>query len=206
VGGRDVDAQRFDQPREPGRLSFGQVEDEPRERRGVDDRVLERAFQAPPDEPRVERVMTVLDEHGALGETQKRAPCVFELRRADEHGAVDVVAFARVRVDGRAAVDERVEERERAVEAEALGADLEDQERGIARGLDVEGDELGVVERRRGAHLRRVDGDLLVRDERGRSARLQVERLGAHRASARARRAHAISSNVTARSSSTATP
>jgi hypothetical protein len=34
----------------------------------------------------------------------------------------------RVRVDRRLAVDERVEERERAVEPEALSADLQDEE------------------------------------------------------------------------------
>jgi len=43
--GRDVDRQLLDQPREPRRLAFRQVEDEPSQRRRVDDRVLERALQ-----------------------------------------------------------------------------------------------------------------------------------------------------------------
>jgi hypothetical protein len=210
VGRRDVDGELLDQPRQPGRLPSGQVEDQPRQGRGVDDRVLERALEAAADEPGVESVVTVLDQHRALGEAEERASGVLELRRADEHRAVDVVTLASEGVDWRPAVDEGVEERERAVQAKPLGADLEHEERRVACGLDVQGDELGVVKRRRAADLGRIDGDLLVGDEGRGAARLQEQRLGAfsfltHRASASARRAHAISSNVTARRSSTAT-
>jgi len=206
VGGRQVDAQHLDQAREAGGLTFRQVEDHARECGRVDDGMLERTLQAAAHEPGVKGVVAVLDEHRALGEAKKRPARVLELGRADEHGAVDAVALARVRVDRCAAVDQGVEERERGVEAKALGADLEDQEGGVAGRLDVQGDELRLGERPRMADLGRVDGDLLPRHELGRAARFEEDRFRLHeRASASARRAHAISSKVTARSSRTAT-
>jgi hypothetical protein len=64
-----VETEHLDEPREAGGLALRQLEHEPGQRGGVDDRVGERAFQAPAYEPRVERVMAVLDEHGALRET-----------------------------------------------------------------------------------------------------------------------------------------
>jgi hypothetical protein len=205
VRGRDVDAELGHESREARRLALRQVEDHPGQCRRVDDRVLERAFEPAADEPRVERVVAVLDQDRALGETQESAPGVFELGRADQHRAVDVVALARVGVDGRPAVDQRVEEGKRAVEAESLGADLEDEERRVAGRLDVEGDELGLVERRRHADFRRVDGDLLPRHGRRRPPRLEVEGPRAQdRANGSARRAQRISSPVRARSSRTA--
>jgi hypothetical protein len=207
VGGREVDAQHLDQAREARRLAFRQVEDQAREGGRVDDGVLERTLEAAAHEPGVEGVVAVLDKHRALREAKKRAARVLELGRTDEHRAVDVVALAGVRVDWCAAVDEGVEERERSVEAKAFRADLEDQEGRVARRLDVEGDELRVAQRRLGADLGRVDRDLLPRHELGRAARLEIQRFRLHeRASASARRAHAISSNVTARRSSTPTP
>ncbi|SRR6266852_6037685 len=99
--------------------------------------MLERALQAAAHEPGVECVMAVLDKHCTLREPQECPARVLELGRADEHRAFDVVPPPRVRVDGRAAVDERVEERQRAVELETLGADLEDEEWRVACGLDV---------------------------------------------------------------------
>src|SRR4029077_181427 len=149
----------------------------------------------------------VLDEDRALGEAEERPPRVPELRRGDEHRAVDVVAPARVGVDGRATVDEGVEEGERAVEREALCPELEDQERRVACGLYVEGDELCFLQRCVAADLGGVDRDLLPRHGFYGSPRFEVERLGrAHRASARARRAQAISSPLSARRSRTAAP
>jgi len=123
---RDVEAELGHQPLQAGDLSLWNVHHQPRQRGRVDDRVLERALQAATDEPRVKRVVAVLDKHRTLGETQERAPRVPENRRADEHRPIDVMAPPRVRVDGRAAVDERVKERECLVEGEALGAELED--------------------------------------------------------------------------------
>ena len=82
---RDVERKLLDQARKPGRLPPRQVEDQPRESRGVDDRMHERTLEPATDEPRVERVVTVLDEHRALREPEKAAPGVLELRRADEH-------------------------------------------------------------------------------------------------------------------------
>jgi hypothetical protein len=200
----DVQTKLLHQRREPWRLPLGQLEDEPRQRRGVDDRMLEWAFQPAPDKPGVERVVAVLDEHGALRKTQESPARVLELRRADQHRTIDVVAPPRVGIDGGAAVDEGVEKRERAAELEALGADLEDQERRIARGLDVEGNELGVVEPRVRPQLRRVDRDLLPRHRLRRAPGLEVNGTRPHLANANALLAKAISSDVIALSRSAA--
>jgi hypothetical protein len=161
---RDIEGELLDQPRQSRRLSLGKLQDEPGQGRRVDDRVLERALQAPADEPRVESVVAVLDQHGTLSEPQEGAARVAKLRRADEHRAVDVVAPVGVRIDGRLAVDEGVKERERAVETEPLGAHLEDEKRCVPGGLDVEGDELSLVQPCLRPNLRRVDGDLLPRN------------------------------------------
>ena len=165
----------------------------------------QRVFQPAPDEPGVESVVAVLDQDRAMRESQERAARVLELRCAYQHRAIDVVASSRVGVDRGAAVDKRVEEGQRAIQAKTLGADLEHEERRVARGLDIESDKLRLDEQRSAADLRRVDGDLLPGHELGSAARFQVERLGAHLAIARARLAHAISSPVKARRSSTAT-
>ena len=166
--------------------------------------MLERAFQAAPDEPGVERVMAVLDEHGALRKAEESPARVLEFRRANEHRAIDVVAPPRVRVDRCAAVDESVEKRERPAELEALGADLEDQERRVARGLDIEGDKLGVVQPRVQPQLRRVDRDLLPPHRLRGAPGLEVKRTGNHLANANALLAKAISSDVIARRRSAA--
>jgi hypothetical protein len=203
-----VEAKLLHQAGEAGRLALRQIENESSQRGGVDDRMLERAFQSAADEPRVEGVVAVLDQHRALGEAEERPPGIPELWCSDQHRAVDVVSLACVGIDGRAAVDERVEKRERALEGESLGADLEDEERRVARRLHVERHELRVVELRPEGDLGRVDGDLLPRDRLGRPSRLQKQpaRRRAHLVSANARRAHAISSPLTARSSRIATP
>src|SRR5260221_9959706 len=135
---RDVEGELLDQPRQSRRLSLGKLQHEPGQRRRVDDRVLEWALQAPADEPRVESVVAVLDQHGTVSKTQEGTARVAKLRRADEHRAVDMVATVGIRIDRRLAVDQRVEERQRAVEAEPLGAHLEDEKRRVSRGLDVE--------------------------------------------------------------------
>ena len=145
--------------------------------------MLERAFESATYEPRIERVVAVLDEDRSLGEAQERAPGVLEDRCADEHRAVDVMAPARVRVDGSPAIDERVEEGERLVEGEALGSELEDEKGRVARRLHVERDELRLAQRRERPDLRRVDCDLLPRHRIGGAARLEEEVRAAHRAS-----------------------
>jgi hypothetical protein len=206
---RDVEAELGHEPAQAGDLALGYVHHQAGKRRGVDDRVLERALEPAADQPRVERIVAVLDEHCAVGETEERPPSVLESRRADEHRAVDVVALAGVRVDRRAAVHERVEEGQRAVEAKALGSQLQHEERRVARGLDVEGDEFRLVQRRVRPDLGRVDGDLLPLHRRGGAARLEEERLlplvGAHALRRRARRAKSSSSRVTARTKTQAT-
>jgi hypothetical protein len=199
----DVEAELLDQAGEAGRLTLRQVENEPSQGRGVDDRMLERALQAAADEPGVECIVAVLDEHRALGEAQESSARVPELGRTDEHRAVDVVSPPGIGIDRRAAVDQRVEERKRAVEGEALGAHLEDEERRVAGRLHVERDELRIVELRPMGDLGGVDCDLLPRHRLGRSSRFQKELTGrgTHLASASARRAQAISSPLSARSS-----
>ena len=203
--GRDVELELLHQPRETRCLSLRQLEDQPGQSRRVDDRVLERALEPAADEPGVERVVAVLDEDGAAGESQEPAPRILELRGADEHGAVDQVTLAGVRVDRCAAVDQGVEEGQRALEGEAFRPHLEHQERGVAGGLDVERDKLSVLQRSGEADLGRVDRDLLPRHKLPSAARLEIKPFLAHqRAIARARRAHRISSRSRARSSSTA--
>jgi hypothetical protein len=111
---RHVETKLLHQPRQPGGLALREVQHEPGQRGGVDDRVLERALEPSPHQPGVERVMAVLDQNGTVGETQKCPARVMELGRADQHRTVDVVAPASVRIDWRTAVDEGVEEGKRA--------------------------------------------------------------------------------------------
>jgi hypothetical protein len=203
---RHIEAEHLDEPGQAGRLTLGEVEHESGQCGGIDDRVLKRAFQASTHKPRIERVMAVLDEHGALRETQESAASIAKLRRADEHRPVDVMAAMRVRVDRRLAVHQRVEEGERTVEPEALGADLQDEEGRVAGGLDVQRDELRLFESRRRCYLRGVDRDLLPGHGLHGSTRFQENWLGAHRACASARRAQPISSLVTPRRRRTAAP
>jgi hypothetical protein len=106
--GRDVESKLLDQAGETRRLTLREIEDESSERGGVDDRMLERAFQPAADEPCIEGIVAVLDQHRALGEAEESPSRVLELRSADEHRAVDVVPLPRVGIDGRAAVDQRV--------------------------------------------------------------------------------------------------
>jgi hypothetical protein len=210
MGRRHVETEHLDEPGQAGCLTLRKLEHESRQRGRVDDRVLKRAFQASTHKPRIERVMAVLDEHGALRETQERATSISKLRRADEHRPVDVVPAVRVRVDRRLAVNQRVEEGERTVEPEALGADLQDEEGRVPGGLDIQRDELRLFERRLRCDLGGVDRDLLPGNELHGTARFKEDWLPpprwTHRACASARRAQPISSLVNARSSTTATP
>jgi hypothetical protein len=166
--------------------------------------MLEGVLEAAPHQPGVKRVVAVLHQDRAPREAKECPAHVFELGRADQHRAIDLVAPARVRVDGSAAVDQRVEEREGTVEPESLGSDLENQEGRVAGGLDVQGNELRVFEQRLRAERGRIDRDLRPRHRLRGAARLEQNRLLGHLASARALRANAISSAVTARINSAA--
>jgi len=135
--------------------------------------VLERDLEATPHQPGVEGVVAVLDQHSAARKAKERPPHISELRRADKHGAIDLVAPARIWVDGSSAVNQRVEERQRAVEPESLSPDLENEERRIAGGLDVEGHELCVFERRVGPELGSIDRDLRPRHRLNGATRLE---------------------------------
>jgi len=205
MGGRDVKLQLLHEAGQARSLALGEIEHQPRQRRCVDDRVLERALQPPPYQPGVEGIVAVLDEDGALSEAQERPAGVPELRCANQHRAVDLVALLGVRIDGRPAVDKGVEERQRTGQLESLGAKLEHQEWGVARRLNVDGDELGIVQGRLRAELRRVHGNLFPLHELCRTARLEKERLRSHRDKANARRANRISSALIALSSRAAT-
>ncbi|HEY1420387.1 MAG TPA: hypothetical protein VGG90_06735, partial [Candidatus Dormibacteraeota bacterium] len=118
MGRRDVQAQLLHEAGQAWCLALGQVKHHAGKRGGVDDGVREGAFQPAPDQPSVEGVVAVLDQHGPLRKTQETAARVTELRRTDQHRAIDVVPFLGVRVDRRATVDERVEEGQRPIEAE----------------------------------------------------------------------------------------
>jgi hypothetical protein len=109
--GRDVQRELLDQPRESRSLSLRKLQHQPGQGGGVDDWVLERTFQAPTHQPRVKRVVAVLDQNRAMSEAQEGPAGVSKLRCADEHRTVDVVAPVGVWVNGRLAVDKRVEER-----------------------------------------------------------------------------------------------
>jgi len=106
----DVEGELLDQSRQARRLTFGKLQHEPRKGRRVDDGVLERALESATDQPGVEGVVAVLDQHGAVSETQKGTARVTKLRCSDQHRAVDVMAPVGVRVDRRLAIDQRVEE------------------------------------------------------------------------------------------------
>jgi len=174
---RDVEAQLKNQPGEPRGLTFGQVEDEPGQGGGVNDRMLQRALESAADQPAVEGIMAVLDEDGAVRETQERPAGIAKLGRSDQHRPVDVMPLLGVRVDRCAAVDKRVEEGERAGKRESLRAELEDKERSVPCGLDVDGDKLRIVEARLRPELRRIDGDLLPDNRLRGPARLEIDRL-----------------------------
>jgi hypothetical protein len=199
VGRRHIQAELLHQPSQTRRLSLGQLKDEPRESRGVDDRVLQRAFEPPTNEPAVEGVVAVLDQNGALGEPKERPTCVAEFRRSNQHRPVDVMTLPGIGIDRRPAIDEGVEEGMRARKLESLGAQLQHEERGVACRFDVDGDELRIVQQRLRAELWRVDGNFLPGDRLRRPARLQVERLQGCRLRS-ADRTKSTSSRVTARS------
>jgi hypothetical protein len=160
------------------------------------------ALKAAANKPCVECVVAVFDQDCAMREAKKCTPHIAELWGSDEHGAVDLMSLLRVRVDRRAAIDERVEERKGTFEVEALRSHLEDQERGIASRLDVERDELSIVEPRRRTDVRRINCDLVPGNGLFRAARFQKDRLHERRLMADCTKA--ISSLSIVRKASTA--
>jgi hypothetical protein len=129
---RHVQFQHLDEAGQTGRLTLGQVEHEPREGGGVDDRMLEGTLQASAHQPGVECVMAVLDQHRTLGKAQKGTAGVAKLGRANQHRPVDVMAAVGVWIDRSLSVHQRVEERQWPVEPETLGPDLQHEERRVA--------------------------------------------------------------------------
>ncbi len=143
--GRDIELQLLDEPRQAWGLAFGKLENKATQRRRVDDRVYKGTLESTTDQPRVECVMAVLDEHGTMREAQKRTTRVLEFGRTDQHRAIDVMSLSRVGIDRGAAIDQGIEERQSAVEGEPLGTKLENQKWSVAGGLDVEGHELCLI-------------------------------------------------------------
>jgi hypothetical protein len=180
VGRGDVQAKLLHQLREPGRLPLRELQDEPRERGRVDDRMLERVLEAAPHQPGVEGVVAVLDQNGAARKAKECPAHVSELGRADQHRAIDLVTPPCIRVDWSAAVDQRVEERQRGVEPESLGSDLENEEGRGAGGFDVQGHELHVFERGVRPERRRIDRDIGPQHWLYGAARLEQDRLLRH--------------------------
>jgi hypothetical protein len=156
----------------------------------------QRAFQPAPNQPCVEGIVAVLDQHGAMRETKEGPSRVTKLGRPDQHRPVNVVPLLGVGVDGRTAIDEGVEKRERAGQLESLGAELEHKERCVARRLDVDRDELSLVQHCLRAKVGRIDCDLLPWHRLRGAAGLQEDRL--HDSRLRADRTNAISSRVRA--------
>jgi hypothetical protein len=114
VGRRDVEAKLLYQSGQARRLPLGQLQHESCERRGVDDRVLQRTFEPAPDQPAVKGIVAVLDQHSSLGETKECPARVTEFGGSDQHRPIDVVPLFGVGIDRRSAIDQRVEERKRA--------------------------------------------------------------------------------------------
>ena len=142
-----VQLQRLHDPGQAGGLAAGQVEHQPGQSRGVHDRMFERLLQAAPHQVGVEGVVAVLDQHRTSCKAQEGRAGVAEARCPHQHRAIDLVPLLGVAVDRRAGFDQGVEEGQRGVQPEALGADLDDQERPVAGGLHVERDILGLAER-----------------------------------------------------------
>jgi len=163
----------------------------------------EGAFEAAANQPAVEGIVAVLDQHGALCESQEGPACVAELGRTDQHRPVDVMALFRIGVDRRAAVDERVEKGQRAAQFEPLGAELEDEKRRVACGLDIDGHELRLVQRGLRAEFGRIDSNLLPLHRLPCATRLQEDWF--HDCRRIAERTKSISSRVIARIRMTAT-
>jgi len=110
MGRRNVEPELLHQPGQAGSLAFWKVQHKPGQRRGIDDRMLQRTFEAATHEPRIEGVVAVLDEDSALGETKECPAGVAKLWCSYQHRPVNVVPLFGIRVDGGAAVDKGVEE------------------------------------------------------------------------------------------------
>ena len=142
--------------------------------------MLEWPRQAPPDDPGVEGVVRVLDENRPAREVEEGAAGVGKLRRIGDHVPIDLVTPPGIGIDRRTGVNQRVEERERSAQVEALGADLEDEEGPVAGRLDVEGDEVGLLKRGLRTDVGSIDRVLLPLDRLLGAARLEEKRSGFH--------------------------
>jgi hypothetical protein len=156
----------------------------------------QRAFQPPTHEPGVKGIVAVLNQNGTLRETKEGPARVTKLRRPDQHRPVYVMPLLGVWVDGRSAIDERVEKGERARQLESLGAELEHEKGCVACRLDVDRYELRLVQDSLRAEVGRIDCDLLPGHWLGGAAGFQED--GLHVCRLRADRTNSISSRVRA--------
>ena len=115
--------------------------------RGVDVVGVEVLARGAPDEPGVEGVGAVLDEHRPGGEAAEAVEHRVRRRGAGEAGAGDPVEPARVGVDPVAAVDQGLEGRDMPGQGEGDPAELDQPVRRLPGGLAVEGDEAQLLER-----------------------------------------------------------
>lgn len=162
--GAGLDPQLLHHPCQSRGLPGGQVEHQAGQRGGVDHRVVERRLQPAADQVGVEGVVAVLDQDGSSRKAEEGGPHVTEAGRTDQHRPIDLVPLLGVPVDGRPALHEGVEERERSGQPEALGPDLEDEKGPVPGRLDVERDVLGVLERGVGTDRFGVPVELHERD------------------------------------------
>jgi hypothetical protein len=138
--------------------------------------VLEGPRQAAPEDPGVEGVVTVLDQHRSAGEVEEGPASIAELGRADQHLTLDQMPALGVGVDRSAGMDQGVEEAQRATQPESLRPDLEDQEGPVAGGLDVDSDIFGFGQWRVRTHRDEVDlGIRLPGDRLGRAPRFELQ-------------------------------
>jgi hypothetical protein len=70
VDGLHPDLKQLHEARQAGRLARRQLQHQPAERGGVHHRVLERAAEPAAEDPGVEGVVAVLDQHRAAGEVE----------------------------------------------------------------------------------------------------------------------------------------
>ena len=169
-----VHSQLLDDPGQTGRLAGWQLKDQPGQGGGVHDRILQWRSEPATDEVGVEGVMAVLDQHRPARKAQEGSPGIAELGRPRQHRSVDEVALFGVGIDRRTAVDQGVEEGQRPTHPKALGADLQDQERGVAGGLDIERHEVGGLEEGVRTNALGID-DQLLEEHRGHPPGFQVD-------------------------------
>src|SRR5205807_4939301 len=105
---------------------------------GVDVVGIQRGAHGARNQPGVERVSAVLDEHRALDEAAEPLDDTCHVRSSAKRLCVDAVDAAGVRIDAVTAVHERLEAQQMPLEGEGHRPQLHQLMRGLAGGLAVE--------------------------------------------------------------------